>query len=120
MATTILVADDSIMQHKLIQKCLADSDYDPIAFASNGREAVNLYSEHKPDVILLDIVMPDMDGIDALKGIRAENENAIVVMASSYGTEESVETALRAGAKGFIQKPYVRDELLKVLNKAVS
>lgn len=114
MEKKILLCDDSItVRKKLIQSLKTIIECDIIE-ATNGEEAVNLYTSHKPDLVFMDIVMPFMDGLEALKHIIGHDSNAKVIMLSSAGTKANLQQALKSGAVDFVQKPWV-DERLKVV-----
>lgn len=116
----ILIVDDSAAMRMMITASLQDSEFEVVGAAKDGQQALQLYKEVSPDLVLLDIVMPGMSGVEALGHIMALDKNAVVVMASSMGTEDAVQGALKAGAKNFLQKPIDPDGLLKVLRTTVS
>jgi two-component system, chemotaxis family, chemotaxis protein CheY len=116
----VLVVDDSAAMRMLITASLQDSEFDVVAQAKNGQEAVQFFKDTSPDVILLDIVMPGMSGVETLAQIMALNKNAVAIMASSMGTDDAVREALKTGAKNFLQKPIEQEALLKVLRTTVS
>lgn len=109
--------DDSLIVHKVLEEILQRAGYEIVGRAFDGRQAVELYGELRPDFVLLDINMPQQDGLETLKEILARNPEAKVIMASSYGTEGAVDEALSVGARGFVQKPYDPQRLLKLLEK---
>lgn len=115
----ILVADDSITVHKLMETVLRPTDYQLVATAKNGQEAIHLYKEHQPDLVLLDITMPILDGIGALKGIKGTNPKAKVIMLSAMADKEIVNEALHLGASTFLQKPFKREELVGTIQKVL-
>ena len=88
--------------------------------AADGAQAVTMYKELKPDLVTMDITMPEMDGITALKNIRAENPNAVVIMCSAMGQQAMVIDAIQAGAKDFIVKPFQADRVLEAISKNLS
>ena len=100
-----LICDDSILARKKIADTLASLGYTNLISVSNVQEAVNIYKLEKPDVVILDIVMPVKDGIEAVKGIMEINDQAQIIIVSSVGTQTQLKAALEAGAKDFIQKP---------------
>lgn len=116
----VLVVDDSAAMRMLISASLQDSEFDIAAQAKNGEEALQAFKDSAPDLVLLDIVMPGMSGVETLEHIMALNKNAVVIMASSMGTDDAVQEALKAGAKNFLQKPIEQEALLKVLRTTVS
>jgi two-component system chemotaxis response regulator CheY len=115
----VLVVDDSAAMRMLIKASLQGSEFDVIAEAKDGEDAIQNYKVSAPDLVLLDIVMPGMDGVAALKKILAMNKNAVVIMVSSMGTEDSVQEAIKAGARNFLQKPIEQEGLLKILRNTV-
>ncbi len=116
----VLVVDDSAAMRMLITASLQDSEFDVAAQAKNGEEALKAFRDTAPDLVLLDIVMPGMSGVETLEHIMVLNKNAVVIMASSMGTDDAVQEALKAGARNFLQKPIEQEALLKVLRTTVS
>lgn len=103
---SILVCDDSILARKQLKDAIADICEDITIFeGANGEEAVSLYKEHKPNLVLLDIVMPEMDGTTAVEEIIEFDNNAKIIIVSSVGTQLQLKKAISAGAKDFVQKP---------------
>lgn len=103
---SILVCDDSILARKQLKDAITDICGDIAIFeGTNGEEAVSLYKEHKPSLVLLDIVMPEMDGTTAVERIIEFDNNAKIIIVSSVGTQLQLKRAISAGAKDFIQKP---------------
>jgi two-component system chemotaxis response regulator CheY len=115
----VLVVDDSAAMRMLIKASLQGSEFDVVAEAKDGEDAIQNFKVSAPDLVLLDIVMPGMDGVAALKKILAMNKNAVVIMVSSMGTEDSVQEAIKAGARNFLQKPIEQEGLLKILRNTV-
>lgn len=116
----VLIVDDSAAMRMLITASLQDSEFDVVAAAKDGQEALQYFKDTAPDLVLLDIVMPGMSGVETLGHIMALNKNAVVIMASSMGTDDAVQGALKAGAKNFLQKPIEQEALLKVLRNTVN
>lgn len=114
--STVLIADDSKFMRNYIKNMLRSHGYDDILEAADGREAMDLYRQKRPDIVLLDITMPHVDGLTALKGILEYDPEAKVVMCSAISTESNVIEALRTGAKDFISKPNF-DGLIDILDK---
>lgn len=113
----ILIGDDSILARKQIKDIILGIRGDvEFVDATNGQEAVDKYSEVKPDMVFLDIVMPMRDGIDATKGIIDKDPSAIIIIASSVGTQSQLKAAIDAGAKDFVQKPIRADQIEAVIN----
>ena len=102
----VLVVDDSLSMRLVIKQLLSSIGHEVIGEAKDGLEALKLYMECKPDVVFLDLVMPVFDGKKTLKKLLQVDENALVVICSSLGSEQDIEYCLRAGAKFYLQKPY--------------
>lgn len=102
----ILICDDSITIRKKLQGAIQVDHEIKYIEAKNGLEAVDLYEKHQPNLVFMDIIMPEQDGIDALKAIMALDNNAVVIMLSSVGTKDNLKAALSLGASDFIQKPW--------------
>ncbi len=111
----ILVCDDSILARKKLKDYLKIIGCNQIIEAADGKSAVELYKAEKPDIVFLDIVMPEKDGISAVKDIIAQDPNAYIVMTSSVGTQDNLKQALKLGAKDFVQKPLNNDMILKAI-----
>ncbi len=115
----ILTADDAAFMRKVIKDTLTKAGYTDIYEAEDGAKAVEKYNEVKPDLVLMDITMPNMDGLEALKAIRAADPSANVVMCSAMGQETMVIDAIRSGAKDFIVKPFKPERVLKTVTSIV-
>lgn len=114
-----LVADDSAYARRNISTIVAQIGGDVVAEASNGQEAVELYAKLHPDVVLLDITMPVLDGVETLRKIMAEDKNATVIVVSSLGHKEMVWKAICLGAKSFVTKPYNADYAAMMIRDAI-
>lgn len=115
MAKKILLVDDAAFMRKMIKDTLSKAGYTELFEAVDGADAVAKYSEVKPDLVIMDITMPNMDGLEALKAIRGNDGNANIVMCSAMGQESMVMDAVRSGAKDFIVKPFKPDRILKTV-----
>lgn len=113
----VLLVDDSAIMAKQLQKILDGHDeFEVVGQARNGIEGVKLFKTLKPDIVLMDIVMPELDGLQSLRSIMSLDENAkIVVVSSTGGVEEKVAEALNFGARNVITKPFVADSVINVL-----
>jgi len=118
MAKRILITDDALFMRVTLKKILTENGFEVVGEAQNGLEAVNMYKSLSPDIVTMDITMPEMDGLQALKEIRAIDPNANVVMCTAMGQKAMVVEAIQAGAKDFIVKPFQPDRVLEALNKA--
>ena len=114
---SVLVCDDSAVIRKTLRFILEEWGVKNIFEARDGSESVELYREHHPDLVFMDIVMPEKSGLDALVEIREEDPSARVVMASSTGTKKNLMTAIDAGALDFIQKPFEKDVIHTLLRR---
>ena len=115
MAKKILLVDDAAFMRKMIGDTLSKNGYTELFEAVDGADAVEKFSEIGPDLVIMDITMPNMDGLEALKAIRAKDGNANVVMCSAMGQESMVMDAVRSGAKDFIVKPFKADRVLNTV-----
>jgi len=115
----ILLVDDAAFMRKVIKDTLSKAGYTDLYEAVDGADAVEKYNSLKPDLVLMDITMPNMDGLEALKAIRAADGSANVVMCSAMGQETMVIDAIRSGAKDFIVKPFKGERVLKTVTSIV-
>lgn len=115
----ILVVDDAAFMRVRAAKVLTDNGHE-VAQAENGRDAVAKYAEWHPDAVLLDITMPEMDGLAALKEIKKIDPDARVAMVTAMGQQAIVMEALRAGARDFVLKPFQPDRVLAALQKLLA
>ena len=114
----ILIADDhSVVREGLVSLVKRKSDMVVVAEASNGREAVQLWKEHRPDVTLLDLRMPELDGVGAIKEIRELDENAHIVVLTTYDGDEDIYRAIKSGAKAYLLKDTARDALVETVRR---
>ena len=120
MAQRILIVDDAAFMRMMIKDILSKNGYEVVGEAENGLVALEKYNELKPDLVTMDITMPEMDGIEALKKIKQSDPSAVVVMCSAMGQQAMVVEAIQAGAKDFIVKPFQADRVLEAVSKALS
>ena len=116
---TILICDDSAFMRNILATTLRNASYNIVGEAGNGVEAVSRYKELHPDVVTMDITMPEMDGIEAVKHIKAYDPDAKVIMCSAMGQKEMVIESIQSGAKDFIVKPFQADRVLEAVRKVV-
>ncbi|MBQ7944578.1 MAG: response regulator [Lachnospiraceae bacterium] len=109
---TVLLVDDSKMSRNMLRNLLEDAGYSILAEATNGAEAVEAYKKQKPDLVTLDITMPVMDGIEALKNLLAYDPDVKAIMITAAGQQSKLIEALKIGAKKFITKPFEKDEIV--------
>lgn len=112
-----MVVDDAVFMRMTIRKMIETEGYEVVGEAGNGVEAVQRYMEVQPDVVMLDITMPEMNGIDALKRIKEFDPKAKVIMCSAMGQQVMVAQAIQSGAKDFIVKPFEKDRVLAALQR---
>ena len=115
---TVLICDDSMFARKKLNMSIAAMGVGKIFEAADGAEAIEKFDECSPDVVFMDIIMPKVTGIDALKAIIAKHPDAKIVMASSVGTQGHLKDALKAGAADFLQKPITDEDAKKILELA--
>lgn len=113
----VLICDDSILARKQIKDCIAIAGSPTIFEAADGEHAIELYKEHKPDLVFLDIVMPKKDGNIVINEIMEFDKDAIIIIVSSVGTQSQLKCALESGATDFIQKPINKIQIIDAVNK---
>ena len=116
----ILVVDDAAFMRKMVKDALAKGGHEVVGEAGNGVEAIARFQELKPDLMTLDITMPEKDGLAALAEIMGADPSARVVMCSALGQESKVLEALKLGAKDFVVKPFQADRVLEAVGKALA
>jgi two-component system chemotaxis response regulator CheY len=119
MSYTVLLCDDAKFTRMSLSGVVAKGGYEVVGEAGTGREAVEQYEALQPDLVLMDVVMPDMSGIDAVKEIKRRHAEARIVMCSAMGQQRLMQEALSAGARGFIVKPYEPSRVLEALSDAI-
>ena len=117
--TTIMVVDDAAFMRMKASKLLVDHGY-TVVEASNGAEAVEAYKKQRPDAVLLDITMPDMDGLTALKALREIDPDARIAMVTAMGQQQIVMEAIKAGAKDFVVKPFDAARIMAAVDKLLA
>ena len=119
MAVRVLVVDDAAFMRMMVKDILSKNGYEVVGEAENGMKAVEKFAELRPDLVTMDITMPEMDGISAVKAIRKIDPKAKIVMCSAMGQQAMVIEAIQAGARDFIVKPFQADCVLEAVRKAV-
>ena len=119
MAHTVLVCDDAIFMRTMIADILAQAGFEVVGEAESGLQAIEKYRQLKPDLVTMDIVMPDMGGIDAVREICREDPDAKVLMCSAMGQQALVVEAIQAGAKDFIVKPFQPSRVLEAVQRVL-
>lgn len=117
MAKRVLIVDDAAFMRMLLKDIITKAGYEVAGEAANGVEAVEKYKELKPDVVTMDITMPEMDGITAIKKIKEIDPNARIIVCSAMGQQAMVIEAIQAGAKDFIVKPFQHSRVIEALQK---
>jgi two-component system chemotaxis response regulator CheY len=116
----VLIVDDAAFMRLTIRKMLEKNGFEIVGEADNGETAVSKYTECRPDVVTMDITMPNMSGIEALREIRKLDPNAKVIMVSAMGQDSMVRDAIAGGAKSFIVKPYKEEHIVQTINKILA
>jgi len=116
----VLVVDDAVFMRRMVGDALSKGGHEVVGEATNGQEAVQRFRELKPEVTTLDITMPEMDGISALKAILEVDPGARVIMCSALGQESKVLESIKAGARDFVVKPFQPDRVLEAVGKALA
>ena len=119
MAKTILICDDAAFMRMMLKKILVEGGYDVIGEAVNGADALEKYKALQPDLVTMDITMPEVNGLDSLKLIRQFDPAAKVIMCSAMGQQVMVVEAIQEGAKDFIVKPFQKDRVLESVRNAI-
>jgi two-component system chemotaxis response regulator CheY len=117
VAHTVLVCDDAIFMRTMITDILTQAGYEVIGEAESGAQAVEKYRQLKPDMVTMDIVMPDMGGIEAVREICKNNPEAKILMCSAMGQQALVVEAIQAGAKDFVVKPFQPSRVLEAVQR---
>ncbi len=113
----VLIVDDAVFMRTMLKGILTQGGHEVVGEAGNGLEAVQQYAALSPDVVTMDITMPEMDGLEALKKIKESYPNANVIMCSAMGQQAMVVEAIKNGAKDFIVKPFDADKVLQSIAK---
>jgi two-component system chemotaxis response regulator CheY len=116
---TILLVDDAAFMRMMLKDILTKNGYTVIGEAENGVKAVEKFKELKPDLCILDITMPEMDGIQAAKNIKAADSSALIIMCSAMGQQAMVIESIQAGARDFIVKPFQADRVIEAVKKVI-
>lgn len=119
MAKRVLICDDSMLMRKIVAEALLDDGWEIAGEASDGAEAFELYQQHRPDAVTMDIVMPGTDGIVALTNIMSVDPHAKVVVVSALSQTKMISDAIRKGAQDFIAKPFLPEQLQETLASCV-
>lgn len=119
MSSTVLICDDAIFMRTMIGDILRDAGYQVVGEAENGQQAVDRYREVRPDLVTMDIIMPDMGGIDAVREIIREDPQARILMCSAMGQQALVIEAIQAGARDFVVKPFQPSRVLEAVQRVL-
>jgi two-component system chemotaxis response regulator CheY len=119
MGNRVLVVDDAAFMRMMIKDILTKNGYEVVAEANDGLQAIEKYKEVSPDLVTMDITMPEMDGITALKEIKKIDANAKVIICSAMGQQAMVIDAIQAGAKDFIVKPFQQERVIEAVKKTL-
>lgn len=113
----ILIVDDAVFMRKMLKTILVNAGHTVIGEAGNGREALEQYKILSPDLVTMDITMPEVDGLKGIKLIKDYDDNANIIMCSAMGQQAMVIEAIKSGAKDFIVKPFQQDRVLDAISK---
>ena len=119
MGKSILICDDAAFMRMMLKDILVKEGYEVVGEAVNGADGVEKYNSLKPDLVTMDITMPEMDGIAALKAIRQSDASAKVIMCSAMGQQAMVVESIQAGARDFIVKPFQKDRVIEAIKKQI-
>jgi two-component system chemotaxis response regulator CheY len=115
MSATVMIIDDAVFMRNILRAMMKDKGYSIIAEAASGIEAMRILHDQDPDIIILDIILPDINGLDLLKSILKVRPQAKVVVCSSISQEPIIKKAMDSGAKAFIQKPFTPEKVIDAL-----
>ncbi|MBI5417724.1 response regulator [Candidatus Poribacteria bacterium] len=113
----VLIVDDAVFMRRMLSDILKEGGFEIVAEAANGKEGIKKYNETKPDIVTMDIIMPEMGGIEAVKEIIKSDINAKILMVSAMGQQQLVVEAIQAGAKDFIVKPFEPSRVLSAVER---
>jgi two-component system, chemotaxis family, chemotaxis protein CheY len=119
MAKRVLITDDALFMRVTLKSILINGGYEVVGEATTGKEAVELFRQTKPDLVTMDITMPEMDGISAVREIRKVDPQAKIVMCSAMGQRNMVIEAVSAGAKDFIVKPFQAEKVIQAVRRLI-
>lgn len=119
MSAKILIVDDATFMRMILKKMLIENGFEVVGEAENGQKAIEKYRELKPDIVTLDITMPELDGISAAKEILKQDPDARIIMCSAMGQQAMVVDAIKAGAKDFIVKPFQVERVIESIKKVL-
>jgi len=120
MSSTVLIADDAGFMRVMLKEILADMGLTVVGEAADGHQAVRLYRELRPDLVALDLTMPRLDGVGALKEILKENPQAVVIVITALGQKQKLLEAVQAGARDFLIKPFDPDRVRETIRRFVA
>lgn len=120
MKHRVLVVDDSFYMRTMLKNMLTDAGYNVVGEASDGETAIRMAMETNPDLVTLDLILPDNTGLDVLKGIRKDNPNMKVIIVSAVGQEAIVNEAIQSGARAYIVKPFAEEKVLEIVSSVVN
>jgi len=119
MAKTVLIVDDAAFMRMMIREILTKNGYEVVGEAENGAKALEKYKELNPDLVIMDITMPEVDGIQAVRDIKKCDENSKIIMCSAMGQQAMVIESIQAGAKDFIVKPFQPERVIEAVKKVI-
>lgn len=115
----VLIVDDAAFMRMMLKDILEKNGFEVVGEAPNGLKAIELYQNVRPDIVTMDITMPDMDGIEAVKKIKSIDSAAKIIMCSAMGQQNMVMEAIKAGARDFIVKPFQGDRVVEAIKKVL-
>lgn len=120
MSKKVLIVDDASFMRVNLKNMLTNAGYEVIGEAVDGEDAIEKYKELKPELVTMDITMPNLDGIEAVKNIKSFDQDANIIMCSAMGQEKMIIEAIQAGAKDFVVKPFDKNRVIEAIEKVFS
>ncbi len=116
----VLIVDDSLYLRVMIKKILKKLGHEIVAEAGNGNEAIEAFQQHNPDLVTMDVVMPELNGLEAIRELMKINPKVSIIVVTALGHEPMIRQAVKLGAKDFVIKPFKQEELIKAVNSALA
>lgn len=117
MGINVMVVDDSAFMRNMLKNIIAEAGSQVVGEAADGQEAIDKFDQLQPNLVFMDIMMPNLNGVEALKGIITKSKGAKIVMCTSVGQQKVIDEAVEAGASDFVVKPFQKEDIINILKK---